>query len=322
MDDRHKTERGLETYERREFLGGSCTMLWLTNKKLRQCVASLTLFSLILVVFPVLTLADAVEGTTVVTLGEDLTAEQKTQMLNEMNVGEDVKTLFVSNEEEHQYLGEYISASQIGSKAISSAKITLTPEGSGLQVETKNITWVSEAMYANALATAGVKDADVHVTAPFEVSGTAGLTGILKAFEVAAGTEISEEQKQVANEEMVRTAELAEKIGAAKATELMIRLKEALGDTKLETDEDYRNLVLTVAAELNIELSDKDVDALVHLLKRLKGLNINWDQLGNQLKNIRDNLDEFLDREETRNFIRQFLDFLVGLIEQLKALFS
>jgi uncharacterized protein YpuA (DUF1002 family) len=290
--------------------------------KLKQTVSILILCSFVFFLFPMFTLADAVDRTTVVTLGQDLTEEQQTQILNEMGVGEDVKVLSVSNEEEHQYLGEYIDASQIGSKAISSTKITMTSAGKGLQVETKNISWVSEAMYANALTTAGVTDAEVYVTAPFKVSGTAGLTGILKAFEVAAGTEISEEQKQAANEEMVRTAELAEKIGVAEATELMVRLKEALGDTKLETDEDYRNLVLNVAAELNVELSDEDVDALVHLLKRLHGLNINWDQVSNQLKDIRDNLDEFLNREETKNFIRQFLDFLVSLIDKLKNMFA
>jgi uncharacterized protein YpuA (DUF1002 family) len=306
-------------------------MLWIESEnkksknkyiKMKQIVSMLILCSFIFPLFPVFALADAVEGTTVVTLGEDLTEDQQTQMLDELGVNQDVKKLTVSNEEEHQYLGNYIDAAKIGNKAISSAKITMTAAGTGIQVETKNINWVSEAMYANALATAGVTDAEVYVTAPFEVSGTAGLTGLLKAFEVAAGTEISEEQKQVANEEMVRTAELAEKIGVAEATELMMRLKEALGDTKLETDEDYRNLVLNVAAELNIELSDADVDALVHLLKKLHGLNINWDQVSNQLKDIRDNLDEFLNREETKNFIRQFLDFLISLIDKLKNMFA
>lgn len=297
-------------------------MLFTRNKRVKQIIASILILSLIAFIFPVLAFADAIEGTTVVTLGENLTQEQQTQLLNEMGVGQEVEVLYVTNQEEHQYLGNYISASKIGSKAISSVKITLTAAGSGLKVETNNIDWVTEAMYANALATAGVEDAEVYVTAPFKVSGTAGLTGLLKAFEVAAGTEISEEQRQVANEEMVRTVELGEKIGAAESAELLMRLKEALGDTKLETDEDYRNLVINVSAELNIELSEADIDSLVHLLKKLNGLNINWDKVGSQLTHIRDNLDDILNSEDTRNLIRQFLDFLVGLIDQIKGLFS
>lgn len=297
-------------------------MNWMMEKRYQKWFVYTALLSMLLLAFPVIALADVIEGTTVVTLGDDLTQQQKDQLLREMGAAEDVEIIYVTNQEEHRYLGNYISKSDIGTRAISSAKITLTPKGAGLRVETKNITRITEAMYMNALITAGVQDADVYVTAPFAVSGTAGLTGVMKAFEAATDSVISEEQKQVANEEMVRTSELGEKIGVNEATELMTRLKEALGDTKLETDEDYRNLILKVAGELNITLNEDDINALVHLLKRLKGLNINWDQVGNQLKNIRDNLGDILNREETKNFIRQFLDFLISLIDKIKALFS
>lgn len=68
-------------------------------------------------------------------------------------------------------------------------------------------------MYLNALMTAGVKDAKVYVTAPFEVSGTAALTGLIKAYEVSSDEAISEDVKQVANQELVTTSELGDKIG-------------------------------------------------------------------------------------------------------------
>ena len=127
--------------------------------------------------------ADVAAGDMIVTLGENLTTEQKNMLLSEMNVPTDVKTITVSNAEEHQYLGGYISNALIGTKAISSSSVTFEQAGSGLKVETKNINWVTEDMYINALATAGVKDASVYVTAPFSVSGTAALTGIIKAYE-------------------------------------------------------------------------------------------------------------------------------------------
>ena len=50
----------------------------------------------------------------------------------------------------------------------------------------KNINWVTDAMYTNALITAGVKDAEIQITAPFKVSGTAALTGLMKAYETAS----------------------------------------------------------------------------------------------------------------------------------------
>ncbi|WP_202080928.1 DUF1002 domain-containing protein [Caldalkalibacillus salinus] len=286
----------------------------------------LSIAAMVCLIFPFQVLADEAQGEvgkTVVSLGNDLSDDQQQQLLEEMDVvEEDVDILYVTNEEEYHYLGDYYSASEIGSNAISSVRITLTEEGSGIEVKTNNITSITPEMYTNALVTAGIQDAEVYVTAPTGVSGTAALTGVLKAFEVAADTDISEEQKEVANEEMVRTRELAERIGAEEAAELVMRLKEALGEQELNTDEDYRELINRVAAELNIELTEKDVESLVHLLKRIKDLNINWDQVGQQLRHIRDNLGDILQREETENLIQSILNFLIELVEQIKDMFG
>ena len=59
--------------------------------------------------------------------------------------------------------------------------ITYTKPGSGHIVRSKNINSITDAMYTNALITAGVKDAEIQITAPFKVSGTAALTGLMKA---------------------------------------------------------------------------------------------------------------------------------------------
>lgn len=293
------------------------------NKQMKKLGLWGALFAVLTLVIPTTVLADAVPGDTVVTLGADLSKEQRQQMLDEMNVDADsVQVLEVTNQEEHQYLGEYMSKSQIGTRAISSAKITLTEKGSGITVDTKNITYVSNSMYANAMVTAGVKDADVYVTAPFDVSGTAGLTGILKAFEAAMGEEISEEQKQVANEEMVKTSELGEKYGDDQIAELMMRLKEELAKNKPENKDEMRQLVINVAGDLNINLNDADTDLITDLLMRISQLDIDWNQLGNQVDKIRNNLDTILDSQETRNFIEKALDFLKSVIDWFGSLFS
>src|SRR5690606_11431705 len=128
-------------------------------------------------------------------------------------------------------------------------------KGSGITVQTNNITHITETMYANALITAGVKDAEVYVTAPTQVSGTAGLTGILKAFEAAADTKISDEQKEVANEEMVRTSELGEKIGDPdKAAQFMMDLKQKVAEEQPKTQAEFRDLIINVSNEYNITL--------------------------------------------------------------------
>lgn len=291
------------------------------NKHMKRLGVWSALLAIVALLVPTAVFADAVVGDTVVTLGADLSEEQRQQMLSEMDVDEDsVQVLEVTNDEEHQYLGEYMSKSQIGTRAISSAKITLTEQGSGITVDTSNITYVSNSMYANAMVTAGIKDADVYVTAPFEVSGTAGLTGILKAFEAAMGEEISEEQKQVANEEMVKTSELGEKYGNDEIAELMMRLKEELANNRPENKEEMRQLVINIAGDLNINLNEADTDLITDLLMRISELDIDWSQLGNQVDKIRNNLDTILDSQETRNFIQKSLDFLKSIIDWFGSL--
>ena len=122
--------------------------------------------------------ADVVPGDVIVTLGADLSPAQREDLLEKWKFRMMLRLLEVTNEEEHVYLGDYISNTNIGSRALSSSKITMTGPGEGINVTSNNITWVSDKMYANALVTAGVEDADVYVTAPFDVSGYSWINGL------------------------------------------------------------------------------------------------------------------------------------------------
>ncbi|KGA95539.1 hypothetical protein AJ85_02255 [Alkalihalobacillus alcalophilus ATCC 27647 = CGMCC 1.3604] len=290
------------------------------NKRWKKVLICLMLFALL---WPTLAFADAVPGDIIITLGEDLNNEQKQRVLDDMGVKEsDVEIIYVTNQEEHQYLGEYVNAATIGTRAISSSKITLAEPGTGITVETNNVYWVSEGMYANALITAGVEDAVIYVTAPFSVSGTGALTGLIKAYEIATDTIIPEEQKQIANEEIVKTSELGESIGVDEATELMNRIKEEMANNPVETEDDLRELIRRVAAELGITLTDTELDGLVSLFMRMKDLNINWDDVKSQISKVRDNLDDILNSEQTRNFLEKFLDFLGSVVDSIRGFFS
>ena len=135
-------------------------------------------------------------GESIVTLGENLSEQQKQDLLKEMKAPKDATIITVSNAEEHKFLEGIVPKAQIGTRAISSSMITYTKPGSGLIVRSKNINWVTDAMYTNALITAGVKDAEIQITAPFKVSGTAALTGLMKAYETASNKQIPEEVKK------------------------------------------------------------------------------------------------------------------------------
>ncbi|MDZ5782974.1 DUF1002 domain-containing protein [Marinococcus luteus] len=267
--------------------------------------------------------ADAAAGDVTVTLGQDLSSDQRSSMLEEMDVTEgEVPVVEVTNEEEYQYLGDYLSSSEIGSRALSSAKITAAEDGEGIDIETNKIDTVTEGMYANALATAGVEDAEVYVTAPFEVSGTAALTGILKAYEQQNNVNISEDQKQVANEEIAKTSELGEDIGKEEATTLITQIKQEINNTEINNTEDIRVIVQNVSGDMNIELSEEQTDELVSLFDRMQNLNIDWSQMESQLDKASENIDSFVNSEDTQNFLSRIVAFLEQMLDSVQGWFN
>lgn len=283
----------------------------------------ITAFSLALLAFPSMGLADAAPGDKIITLGKNLTEAQKDSMLSEMGADDSAQVIEVTNEEEHKYLGDYIPKAQIGTRAISSSAITIEESGAGLEVNTKNVNWVTDEMYLNALMTAGVKDASIQVSAPFEVSGTAALTGLLKAYEVSSDEAIPEDVKQVANEELVKTAELGDKVGQENASALMAKIKEEISKNGVpETDAEFRELIETSANDLGITLSEEEINSLVALFNKMKDVNIDWNQVGQQLDQAKDKISKFIDSEEGQNFLDQLKEFFIALWDAIISIFS
>ncbi|MDM5211827.1 DUF1002 domain-containing protein [Peribacillus sp. NJ4] len=288
-------------------------------KKMNKWVIVTILLCLLL---PYKAFADAAVGEMIVTLGENLTNEQKNMILSEMKAPNDVEVLTVKNAEEHEYLGDYIASRLIGTKAISSSAITLEEKGTGLKLESKNINWVSDEMYINALATAGVKDATVYVTAPIPVSGTAALTGVIKAYEISSDKKIPEDVKQAANEEMVKTAKLGDEIGTEEASALVTKIKEEMAENPPANTEEVREVVESSAKELGIALNDDQVQSLIDLFNKLKELNIDWNAVGDQLTAAKDKLSNFLESEEGQSFLDKLKEVFSSLIDAIKSFFS
>ena len=274
------------------------------------------------ILIPGIASADMQRGDMVVTLGENLTTEQKKLLLAEMDAPKDVEIVTVSNAEEHKYLDGKISSRLIGTKALSSSSITIAAKNSGITVKTKNINWVTEDMYKNALLTAGLKDAEIYVTAPFEVSGTAALTGLIKAYEVTTDTKISEEQKQAANEEMVETAKLGDQIGTEEATTLVESIKEEIAVNPPQTDEELRTIILQAAEKLGITLTEAQIQSLIDLFNKLQDLGIDWNKVGEQLNAAKEKVTDYLKSEEGQSFLDKLKAFFVSLIDAIKSLFS
>ena len=113
------------------------------------------------------------DSSKVVTIGVNNTAEQKQTILNYFGVKEsEVQIVTVNNKEERAYLGKVATEEQLGTKTYSCAYVEPTKEGSGINVKTANITWVTSSMVATTLSTAGLTGANCVIAAVFPVSGT------------------------------------------------------------------------------------------------------------------------------------------------------
>lgn len=159
------------------------------------------LAGMMLVASPLTVLADREDAklnVPYVSLGADLNAQERETVLRLLDVTEeDLKkytVATVTNQDEHDFLDSYLDKSVIGSRALSSVLVEGKKDGNGINVKTKNITYCTPGMYENALATAGIKDADIVVAGPFNISGTAALVGAIKSYENMTGEKVNTEK--------------------------------------------------------------------------------------------------------------------------------
>ena len=244
-------------------------------------------------------------------IGADLDNEQIDSVYSMFGIKRgDAIELFVSNGEERQYLEGYVEDSVIGTKSISCVYIELLPEGSGMDVTTSNITWCTGEMYISALATAGITDARIIVAAPFEVSGTAALTGVYKAYEDMTGKKLDDLAKLVSTQELTITGELADEIGSMDSTSIVNELKLMLDQTKLMSDEEIRAVVVEVADRYNVKLTDTQINQLISLCRSLEGLDP--DSLKNRVEEVQNTLKKVSDAKTK----------VVGFVETVKKVVS
>lgn len=260
----------------------------------------------------------------VVGLGANLNDSQRTEMLEKFGVSKDeARIIEVTNDEEREYLKGLISEDKIGTRAISSVYIETLGKGAGISVETYNINWVTKEMYANAMATAGIEDAKVMAAAPFKVSGTAALTGIMKAFETATGKKLSDEAKKAASEELVLTGELGEEVGKDEAAALIKDVKEKVVKDKVTDPGEITIIIKNAAKELNIKLDKDQINQIMEVMKKISQLDLNIDKISSQLDKISSSLDDVRRTvEENKGLIQKILDAIVSFFKKIGALFS
>lgn len=257
--------------------------------KKRNLMVALLCSMCLAVSSPVPAMAD---GTKVVTLGADLTQDQKNTMMKYFKAdSSQVQVITVTNQDEHDLLGNYVPSEQIGTRTLSCAYVKPTQSG-GIKVRTANLNYVTCNMIATALSTAGVNNCEVVAACPYEVSGTGALTGVMKAYESASGQALDSTKKDLAAKEVVVTGDVGQQVGQDNATNIINQAKlQIIGDNIQNADEIY-NIVNNIAVQNGITLSQDELDTIVSLLQQIAQQNYDIQEMKKTLEDIQQNLED------------------------------
>ena len=287
--------------------------------KMKKLISALLAVCLLAGAVPALAV-DA--GETRAVIGANLTDEQIADVYKNFGISRgDVTELRVTNADERKYLSGYVDDSVIGTNSISCVYIEVLDEGEGLDVTTSNINWCTSQMYVSALATAGITDAKIIVAAPFEVSGTAALTGVYMAYEDITGEKLDETAKLVSTQELTLTAELADKIGSYDSVEIVNELKLLLGETRNMTDEQLRAEIVSIASDLGVTLTDTQINQLISLCRSLEKLNP--DELKAKVESVQNTIAKLGQAKETvSNFLTGVKNVWNSIVDFFKNIFG
>ncbi len=279
-------------------------------------------------------IADAIvenENKPYLALGADLTDAQLQVVLDKMGITKEemanYDVVYITNEEEHQYLDGYIDSSVIGTNALSCVMVKETDAGSGLRLTTININYCTINMYRNALITAGVENADILVVGPFPLSGTAALIGAMKAYEEMSGETLEEEAKTAALAELVITGDV---VSSGETEEEAGKLQEVIDYIKAEviagdvTDlEDIKDIIENAELQFNISLTEEQKQQIADLMQKIADLDIDPTKLLEQAGDLYDKYGETVLKEAKEILDGIFTEEVkASLWESIKSFFS
>lgn len=258
-------------------------------------------------------------------IGADLSDEQVEAVYGMFGIRRgDAIELKMTNAEERTYLEGYVDDSLIGTRSISCVYVELLPAGSGMSVTTSNINWCTGEMYISALATAGITDASIIVAAPFEVSGTAALSGVYKAYEDMTGKKLDDLAKLVSTQELTVTGELAAQIGAMDSTAIVNELKLMLDVTQTMSDDEIRAEIREIASRYNVNLTNTQVEQLLSLCRSLEGLDA--ESLKARVQDVQNTLQKVSDaKTKVVGFVqgvKKVVDSVSGFFDKIKDIIA
>ena len=263
----------------------------------------------------------------ILALGEDLTKAQEESVRDFLNAPDGTRTIIVTDETIIEQLGlDPNNPANYAGGCYSSAYVKLLDGNKGITVDARNLTEVTSSMLMNALITSGITSAKVKVTAPFKVTGTSALSGILAGIEDVSGVEISLKQKETAQKEIETTVEIAEEVGQEEASTIINDIKSEVIKEQPKNEKEITKIVINITKDYNIEISDKSKESLVTLMTDVNDLELNYSELKGALTQAGDTLKDKLKdlgvKLKEEGFFEKIWNFISDLWNKFLSLFE
>ena len=295
------------------------------RNKFKNIAFSLAIIMGIGVATPVFAKSDYNPGD-ILALGSDLTDAQEAALRKYFNAPDGTNTIYVTDEVIIEQLGlDPNDPANYAGGCYSSAYVKLLDDNSGINVTATNLTEVTESMLMNALITSGITSADVKVSAPFKVTGTSALSGILAGVEEVGGFEISLKQKETAQKEIETTVAVGDEIGSEEASTLINDVKTEVIKEQPETEEEIKEIVENITNQYNVNISVNAKDSIVNLMSDVNDLDLDYSELKNSVKEasnkLSNNLKELGIKLKEEGFFEKIKNWFVDLWDKFISLF-
>lgn len=184
-------------------------------------------------------------------------------------------------------------------------------------VDKSKVKIVTPKMYSNALKSSGIDKGYVAVTAPVQSSGEAALTGVLKSYEIAVGTDIPESAKKAATDELYTETQIVNQTGQNpdKIADLFEKVKNETQKQNLQDPAQIKIIVINVANNMNINLSDTQIQQIADVIANsqkvqgdLAGFKQQLNSLTGQAAQEQGILDQII------GYLQSIYDYIKGLI--------
>jgi len=223
-----------------------------------------------------------------ITLGESLNDPQRQELLDYFKADPDDDVRTVTFDDTVKAMQGIFDMSGFSPTAYSSTALECRVLGDGLDVTTRSIQTVTPAIYAMALVTAGIGDANLVVAAPNEITGVTGLTalaGVFQSWDSAPceSGDTTKTRQRLALEELTLTVSIGQGLfaggvldGIQRASVVVLETQKAIVIDDLTTNEQIDEALAAEEAKQAVSIPADQREKLADMFVRLAAEDIDW----------------------------------------------